>query len=165
MKKTDEVTFTVNGVEYSFSVGNHFGQVSANETLLDTLRERLALTGAKATCRQGACGCCTVIMDGEAVPSCEILTVDCEGVNVTTIEGLMTPEGELDPVQKAFLEYHAFQCGFCTPGIIMTTRALLDKNPNPTHEEVEEALAGNYCRCISQYHVFDAIDSVIEEGA
>ena len=113
----------------------------------------------------GACGCCTVIKDGEAVPSCSLLTVDCDGSEITTLEGLADREtGELSKVQQAFLDYNAFQCGFCTPGIIMTTTALLDKNPNPTQEEVRDALSGNYCRCISQYHVMEAIDSLTGRG-
>ena len=165
MKKIEEVTIKVNGVEYSFSVGTLLGQLPPGETLLDTLRERLSLTGAKATCRQGACGCCTVIMDGEAVVSCQLLTVDCEGKDILTIESLAKPDGSLDDLQQAFIDYYAYQCGFCTPGIIMAAKALLNKNPHPTREEVGEALAGNYCRCISQYHVFDAIESIAQKGA
>lgn len=155
----------MNSNEYAMSVGNMFGQIKPNETLVDTLRNRLGLTGAKTACKQGACGCCTVIIDGDAVPSCQILTVDCEGKAITTIEGLAAPDGTLDPIQQAFLEYYAYQCGFCTAGIIMTARALLNKNPNPTHEEIGEALSGNYCRCISHYHVFDAIESLTQKGA
>jgi len=162
MKKTEEVTFKVNGLQYSFSIGDHFGQILPSETLLDTLRNRLGLTGAKGACRQGACGCCTVIIDGDAVPSCEVLTADCEGKEIRTIEGLAKPDGTLDPIQQAFIEYYAFQCGFCTPGIIMASRALLDKNPHATREEIGEALSGNYCRCISQYHVFDALESLTQ---
>jgi carbon-monoxide dehydrogenase small subunit len=163
--KTEKVKFSVNSNEYAMSVGNMFGQIKPNETLVDTLRNRLGLTGAKTACKQGACGCCTVIIDGDAVPSCQILTVDCEGKAITTIEGLAAPDGTLDPIQQAFLEYYAYQCGFCTAGIIMTARALLNKNPNPTHEEIGEALSGNYCRCISHYHVFDAIESLTQKGA
>lgn len=162
--KIEEVTFNVNGNKYSFSIGNHFGQVPPNEILLDTLREKLGLTGAKASCREGACGCCTVIIDGDAVTSCQILTVDCDGKEITTIEGLAKPDGTLDPIQQAFLDYYAYQCGFCTPGTIMAAKALLNKNPHPSREEIGEALAGNYCRCISQYHVFDAIESVARRG-
>ena len=161
----DTTTLTVNGVRRVFSMGEAFGQVPYSETLLETLRDRLGLTAAKKACDGGACGCCTVIKDGEAVPSCSLLTVDCDGSEITTLEGLADKEtGELSKVQQAFLDYNAFQCGFCTPGIIMTTTALLDKNPNPTQEEVRDALAGNYCRCISQYHVFEAIDSLTGRG-
>ena len=160
--KVTSAHMSINGRDYEFSVGSSFGQVPPEETLALTLRERLGLTGSKISCDQGACGCCTVIIDGEAVASCMKLTVDCDGANITTIEGLEDPAtGELDPIQQAFIDEYAFQCGYCTPGIIMTTKALLDKNPNPTREEVEEALSGNYCRCISHYHVFNAIENVI----
>jgi carbon-monoxide dehydrogenase small subunit len=158
--KTTQVSFIVNGKQYTMSVGSMFGQIPPNELLIDTLRDRLGLTGTKIACKDGACGCCTVIINGDAVPSCEVLTVDCEGKQVTTIEGLAAPDGTLDPIQQAFIDYYAFQCGFCTPGIIMTTRAYLDKNPHPTREQVQDALAGNFCRCISHYHVLDAIESL-----
>ena len=164
MKKPEVVAFKINGKDYSFSIGNHFGQIPASELLLDTLRTRLGLTGAKPTCKQGACGCCTVIVDGEAVPSCELLTVECEGKDVTTIEGLAGENGELHPIQQAFIDYYAFQCGYCTPGIIMASKALLDKKPHATHDEIAEALSGNYCRCISQYHVFEALESLTQGG-
>ncbi|MGI5989037.1 MAG: (2Fe-2S)-binding protein [Lachnospiraceae bacterium] len=161
----DKVTLTVNGTVYEFSIGESYGQIPASETLLETLRNRLGLTAAKKSCEEGACGCCTVIKDGKAVPSCMTLTADCDGSEITTLEGLQDPQtGELSKVQKAFIEYNAFQCGFCTPGIIMTTTALLNENPNPTEEEVRDALSGNYCRCISHYHVFEAIDSITGRG-
>lgn len=160
-----DVCITVNGQEYDFSVGTHLGQLPPEETLVETLRERLDLTGTKIACNEGSCGCCTVLVDGEAVPSCSILTVDCDGKRITTIEGLENPvTGELDKVQQAFLDRQAFQCGFCTPGIIMTTKAFLEKNPLPTMEEAKEALSGNYCRCISHYHVFDAIGDLLKGG-
>lgn len=164
MKKAEKVTFKVNGLEYTFSIGEYFGQVSPSELLLDTLRERLSLTGAKSSCRQGACGCCTIIVDGDAVPACELLTVECEGKDITTIEGIAAPDGTLHPIQQAFVDYYAFQCGYCTPGIIMAAKALLDKKPHATHDEIAEALSGNYCRCISQYHVFDALESLTQKG-
>lgn len=158
---TKDVTFDVNGFEYSFSVGTKFGQVSASETLSETLRNRLRLTGSKEACSEGACGCCTVIINGNAVTSCMTLTVDCDGKNITTIEGLANPKtGELDPLQQAFLDRYAFQCGYCTPGIIMASKALLDKNPTPTDDEIKEALSGNFCRCISQYHVLEAVADI-----
>ncbi|MDZ5726207.1 (2Fe-2S)-binding protein [Acetobacterium sp. K1/6] len=163
--ETKTVTISVNGREYTFGVGNNFGDIQPNESLLSTLRDRLGLTGAKSACEEGACGACTVIMNGKAVSSCMQLTVGCNGKSITTIEGLTDPKtGELHPVQKAFIDYYAFQCGYCTPGIIMTTKALLDEKPNPTRKEVEEALSGNHCRCISQYHVMDAVMSVAEKG-
>jgi carbon-monoxide dehydrogenase small subunit len=164
--KVTEFSFTVNGRALEFSVGTKFGQVPPEETLVETLRGRLGLTGSKIACNEGSCGCCTVILDGYAVPSCMVLSVDCDGKSITTIEGLENPvTGTLDPIQQAFIDRHAFQCGYCTPGIIMTIRALLDKNPTPTQEEAGAALSGNFCRCISQYHVFEAIDDVVQAAS
>ncbi len=159
------ITLYVNGKKCVFSVGDALGQVPCSETLLETLRNRLGLTAAKKSCDEGACGCCTVIKDGEAVPSCMQLTVDCDGSSITTLEGLADPKtGELSKIQKAFVDYYAFQCGFCTPGIIMAAKALLDHNPHPTEEEIREALSGNYCRCISHYHVVEAVQAAAGEG-
>jgi len=161
--KTQKVSFKVNGRQYKMSIGDMFGQLPPNEMLIDTLRDRLGLTGSKIACKDGACGCCTVIIDGDAVPSCVVLTVDCEGKEITTIEGLAAPDGTLHPIQQAFIDYYAFQCGFCTPGIIMASKALLDKNPHPSREEIQEALSGNFCRCISHYHVLEAVESLAKE--
>lgn len=161
--KLEKVTFKLNGTERSLSVGDLYGQLKPSETLIETLRERFGLTGAKLSCNDGACGCCTVLVDNVAVPSCTMLTVDADGKSIVTIEGL-EQNGKLDPLQQAFVEHYAFQCGFCTPGIIMAAKGLLLKNPHPTREEVGEALAGNFCRCISQYHVYDAIESVAQMG-
>ena len=158
------VKLRVNGKEYEFSIGDKFSEIPANETLLTTLRDRLELTGAKQSCDEGACGCCTVIMDGDAVPTCMLLTCECDGKDILTIEGLSNPiTGALDPIQQAFIDFYAFQCGFCTPGIIMVAKALLKKKPNATRKEIEEALSGNYCRCISQYHVLEAVESVAKK--
>lgn len=158
-------TLCINGTQYTFSMGEHFGQVPYSETLLETLRERLGLTGAKRSCDQGACGCCTVILNGEAVPSCMTLTADCDGAEITTIEGLADPAtGTLSTLQQAFVDHYAFQCGFCTPGIIMATKALLDANPHPSKEEIADALSGNYCRCISHYHVVEAVEDLAGYG-
>lgn len=158
---TKSIKFKINGKDYEFSVGEAYGQMLGSETLSVTLRERLQMTGSKESCGEGACGCCTVIMDGDAVTSCNMLTVDCDGSEIITIEGLEDPiTGELDPIQQAFIDYYAFQCGFCTPGIIMAAKALLNKNAHPTEDEIKEALSGNYCRCISQYHVIDAVKYV-----
>lgn len=160
--RIQEITMTINTRKYEFSIGTRFGQIPPEETLAETLRERLGLTGSKIACNEGSCGCCTVIMDGEAVTSCMLLTVDCDGRSILTIEGLEDPKtGALDPIQQAFIDRYAFQCGYCTPGIIMTTKALLDKTPTPTQQQVGEALSGNYCRCISHYHVFEAIGDVV----
>ena len=127
---------------------------------------RLLLTGTKISCDDGACGCCTVIMNGKAIPSCTVLTIECDGADIRTIEGLQDPNtGELDKVQQAFVDHSAFQCGYCTPGIIMTTEALLAENPHPDEEEIKEALAGNYCRCISHYQVLEAVKQAAKEGS
>jgi carbon-monoxide dehydrogenase small subunit len=159
----DSITLKVNGQEYEFSVGNKLGQVEPSETLATTLRDRLNLTGSKESCGQGACGCCTVIMDGDAVTSCMLLTVECAGKQITTIEGLRNPvTGKLSSIQQSFIDDYAFQCGYCTPGIIMTSKAMLDKHPLLGHEEIVEGLAGNYCRCISHYHVIEAVEHVVE---
>src|SRR5512136_9799 len=119
------INMTVNGQEYELDIGTRTGQIDPSHTLVYTLRETLGLTGTKAACNQGACGACTVIMEGKAVNSCKILTVECDGKSITTIEGLRDPQtGELDPLQQAFITHAAFQCGFCTPGMIMTSKAL-----------------------------------------
>lgn len=163
-KQVFNISLVINKKEYHFLVGDYEGCVAPNETLLDTLRERLHLTGAKRSCDHGACGCCTVIVDGDAVASCMVLTADLDGKEVVTLEGLQDPvTGELSPLQKAFANNSAFQCGYCTPGIIMSTQALLWKNPKPTKEELTEALSGNYCRCISHYQVIRTVMSFIEE--
>jgi carbon-monoxide dehydrogenase small subunit len=155
------ISLIVNEDQYNFSVGENYGDLPPNETLIETLRSRLDLTGAKLACNEGACGCCTVIANGDAMLACMMLTVECDGMKITTIEGLRDKEtGELAPIQKVFIQENAFQCGYCTPGILMAAKALLDKNPNPTRAETAEALSGNYCRCISQYAVFDAIKNL-----
>jgi carbon-monoxide dehydrogenase small subunit len=158
------VRFTINGQDHQFNVGMQATEISPAHTLSHTLRENLGLTGTKISCDGGACGCCTVIMDGKAVLSCKILTVECEGKTITTIEGLRDQEtGLLDPLQQSFVDHTAFQCGFCTPGIIMTAKALLNENPHPSEEEVKEALSGNFCRCISHYQVVRAVMAVAEK--
>jgi aerobic-type carbon monoxide dehydrogenase small subunit (CoxS/CutS family) len=158
------VGFTVNGNSYRFTVGSGTGDISPCDTLAKTLRENLGLTGTKISCDDGACGCCTVIMDGKSVLSCKILTIECDGRELTTIEGLKDPKtGALDPLQQSFIDHQAFQCGFCTPGMIMTAKAFLGENPRPTEGEVTEALSGNFCRCISHYQVVRAVMSVVEK--
>lgn len=163
--KTDHISLTVNGQTYTIEVGTAPHQIDPADTLANTLRETLGLTGTKVSCDHGACGSCTVLMDGKAVLSCMTLTVECEGKHITTIEGLGNPEaGTLDPLQQAFVDHTAFQCGFCTPGIIMSAKALLGENPSPTEEEVKEGLSGNLCRCICNYHVVKAVLAVSGEG-
>ena len=160
-----QIEITVNGEKHRFLIGTEAGEIPESETLVQTLRETLGLTGTKIGCDEGACGACTVIMDGEAVASCMILTADCDGKKILTIEGLEDLKtGELDKIQQAFINNTAFQCGFCTPGIIMAAKALFDKNPTPTQEEIEEALAGNYCRCGSHHQVVDTLVKLSTEG-
>lgn len=161
MIKQDHITITINGKRYKFSVGDGYGEVPPNETLADTLRNRLGLTGTKISCNEGACGCCTVIVDGkDAVASCMALTVEFDGREVLTVEGLEDPVKGLDPIQQAFIDEYAFQCGYCTPGIIMVAKALFINNEHPTPEQIQEALSGNYCRCISQYTVLRALNKL-----
>jgi carbon-monoxide dehydrogenase small subunit len=156
------ISLTVNGKPYELMVGK---DLNPWHTLAHTLRETLGLTGTKIACDHGSCGACTVLMDGEAVLSCMTLTVECDGKNITTIEGLEDAEtGKLHPLQQAFIDNTAFQCGFCTPGIIMSAKALLDKNPSPTEEEIKQELAGHYCRCVSHYLVIKAILAVAGKG-
>lgn len=163
-EQVKQVSIMINGKMHRFLVGDFEGCVSPSEVLLDTLRDRLHLTAAKRSCERGVCGCCTVILNGDAVASCMVLTADCDGKEVITLEGLSNSEtGELSPLQKAFLDNSAFQCGFCTPGIIMSTQALLMKNPYPTEYELTEALSGNYCRCISHYQVIRTVMEFVRE--
>jgi len=160
----NEITLHVNGRDYAYSIGTKLGQIPPSETLVETLRNRMGLTGTKLSCGEGACGCCAVLMDNKAVASCMMLTVECGGKDIVTIEGLRDKEtGKLDRIQEAFLEKNAFQCGYCTPGIIIAVKALLMANPHPTEKEIGEALSGNYCRCISHYQVVEAVKYAISK--
>ena len=155
MKKT-AITLTVNN-ETSDVV------VNPNRTLLEVLRDDLHLTGTKEGCGEGVCGSCTVLVDGAPVRSCLTLAVAVEGKRITTIEGLR--EGEkLHPVQEAFVNHHAIQCGFCSPGMILTSYALLAENPNPTEKEIRRAISGNVCRCTGYAKIVEAVKSLAEEG-
>jgi carbon-monoxide dehydrogenase small subunit len=155
----DLVHLTVNGRGHEFTVGGRAADVEPHHTLAHTLREVLGLTGTKVSCDRAACGMCTVLMDGRPVLSCTLLTVECDGRDVVTVEGLADPAtGDLHPLQQAFVDHTAFQCGYCTPGILMSAKALLDENPEPTLADVQEALAGNHCRCIAHYHVLEAVE-------
>ena len=136
--------------------------VDERESLLDTLRQRLGLTSVKKGCEVGECGACTVLMDGEAVHSCLTLAAQLNGRHVETIEGL-EKSGELDILQRAFVEEIAVQCGFCTPGMIMSAKALLLKNPNPTPEEIRTALSGNICRCSGYVQIVNAVSRAARE--
>ena len=149
------VTIDVNGTPYT-------KVVKANTLLVNFLREELDMIGTKKGCELGDCGCCTVMLDGKPVNSCLILAVDVDGREVTTIEGIADGE-ELDIVQEKFIEHAAFQCGFCTSGMIISSRALLNENPSPTEYEVREAIAGNLCRCTGYDKIVRAIMSVVED--
>jgi carbon-monoxide dehydrogenase small subunit len=139
----------VNGQDHDVSAPAHL-------TLLDVLRDLLRLTGTKECCAEGECGACTVHVDGDAVCACLVLGAEMPGHEITTIEGLAS-HGRLDPVQAAFVEAGAVQCGFCIPGMIMAARALLDRNPRPTREEIQDALSGNLCRCGGYGRIVDAV--------
>ena len=156
MKKI-EVEFTLNGKKTSLSG-------DPNQTLLDVLREDLGLTGVKDSCGgEGECGACTVIINGKPVNSCLIFIGQVEGLQVTTIEGI-TPKVGYHPIQKAFVEAGAVQCGYCTPGAILATKALLDSNPQPSDRQIREGLSGNLCRCTGYTKMLDAVHQLIEEG-
>jgi aerobic carbon-monoxide dehydrogenase small subunit len=151
------IAVTVNGVEERLSV-------PSNMTLLQMLREELALTGTKNGCEAGECGACTVLVDGEPVNSCMMLAVEADGREVVTVEGLATDDG-LSPLQEAFVEHNAVQCGFCTPGMLISAYALLARNPHPGEDEIKQALVGNLCRCTGYVRIIDAIQAVAEGGA
>jgi len=145
------VKLKVNGEEHTLGVG-------ANETLVEVLRERLGLTGTKIGCNRGECGACTVLIDGKAILSCLTLAIACEGTDILTIEGMKNPKtGELDPIQDAFVENFGIQCGFCTPGMVMSAKALLNKNTNPTVEEIKEGIQGNLCRCTGYTQIIESV--------
>jgi len=150
MKKT--ITLKVNDHEYDLVI-------PVNRTLTQVLRENLKLTGTKHGCSVGDCGSCTVLMDGQPVNSCLVLAVEAEGREIRTIEGL-AEGGKLHPVQQAFVDKGGIQCGFCSPGMILTAKALLDKNPSPTESEIREAISGNLCRCTGYQKIVEAIASV-----
>jgi carbon-monoxide dehydrogenase small subunit len=150
------IKVTVNGTEERLDV-------PSNMTLLQMLREKLALTGTKNGCEAGECGACTVLLNGEPVNSCMVLAVEIDGSEILTVEGL-APEGELSPLQEAFAENNAVQCGFCTPGMLMTAHAFVQRNPHPTEDEIKEALVGNLCRCTGYVRIVKAIRAVSEAG-
>ena len=150
-----KIEITVNGRKRQFDV-------EPNKLLLNLVRDELYLTGTKYGCGIGECGACTVHLDGEAVLACMVLAVDADGKQVDTIEGV-AEDGKLDPVQEAFIEEGAIQCGFCTPGFIMTTKALLKENPDPTEDEIREYLKGNYCRCTGYVNIINAVQSAVKK--
>lgn len=144
----ESLKLKVNGHEYGF-------QTDPWKTLAKVLREDLGLTGTKEGCDTGNCGACTVLIDGKAVKSCLILASQAQGKEITTIEGISN--GALHPLQQAFIDHFATQCGYCTPGMILTAKALLDENPNPTEEEIKIGIAGNYCRCTGYVKIVEAV--------
>ncbi|HVN22433.1 MAG TPA: (2Fe-2S)-binding protein [Syntrophorhabdales bacterium] len=148
------VRLRVNKEEYELFIYPH-------RTLAEVLRDELHLTGTKQSCNEGACGTCTVLLEGAPIRSCLLLAADAEDKEITTIEGL-AESGKLHPIQAAFVEYYAIQCGFCTPGMILTAKALLDKNPHPTEEEIRSAIAGNVCRCTGYTKIVEAIKAASE---
>jgi carbon-monoxide dehydrogenase small subunit len=154
MKQT--ITFNLNGESVQVEIEPHL-------TLLQLLRDKLELTGTKEGCGMGECGACTVLLDGKTVNSCIFPAMEVEGKNVTTIEGLTDAQGNLHPIQKAFIEYGAVQCGFCTPGMVLSAKALLDENTKPTEEEIRNGIAGNLCRCTGYLQIVQAIKAASDQ--
>jgi len=152
-----KITLTVNG-------STEMIDVPSNMTLLQLLREKLVLTGTKNGCAAGECGACTVILNGEPVNSCMVLAVECDGAEIITVEGL-AHDGQLDPIQQAIIEQGGVQCGFCTPGILISARALLDRNPHPSEYEIRDALIGNLCRCTGYLRIIDAVKQAADAAA
>ena len=154
MKK--ELNITINGQPYNLFVDEH-------RTLLEVIRDDLDLIGTKVGCEMGECGACTVIMDGDTVNSCLVLALEANGCKVETVESL-AKDAELHPIQEAFVNHGAIQCGFCTSGMIMSAKGLLDKNPNPTEEEIRTGMRGNLCRCTGYVKIVEAIEAVRDGG-
>ncbi len=160
MTEINELNLIVNEKQYTFTIGDN---VQPSHTLAWTLREKLGLTGTKIGCDRTECGACTVLMDGKTVLSCSVLTVECEGKKIETIENLMDPvTHELHPIQQAFVEMEGGQCGFCTPASILTAKALLDRNPHPGMQEIKEAFSGIQCRCTGYVGLFSAVTRASE---
>lgn len=149
-----QITLTVNGAV-------EIVDVPSNMTLLTMLREKLALTGTKNGCSAGECGACTVLMDGEPVNSCMVLAAECDGADIVTVEGL-AKDGQLDIVQQTIIEKGGVQCGFCTPGMLISARALLNRNPDPTEAEIKEALVGNLCRCTGYVRIIESVKAAAD---
>jgi aerobic-type carbon monoxide dehydrogenase small subunit (CoxS/CutS family) len=153
---TIPITLTVNGQRHALDAHPH-------HTLLEVLRDQVGLTGTKECCAEGECGACTVLLDGQSVDSCLVLGVEADGKAIQTIEGLAT-DGRLSPIQQAFLDHGAVQCGFCIPGMIMSAKYLLDRVPNPTEDEIKEGLAGNLCRCAGYSRIIAAVKQAAKAG-
>jgi aerobic-type carbon monoxide dehydrogenase small subunit (CoxS/CutS family) len=158
MSLLHRVKLTVNGRTYE-------REVEARLLLSDFLRHDLGLTGTHVGCEHGVCGACTILLDGDPVRSCLILAVQADGRELMTVEGLAPAPGELHPLQQAFWEAHGLQCGFCTPGFLMTLVPFLEENPSPTEHEIRQALSGNLCRCTGYQHIVDAVQLAAERAA
>ncbi len=152
-QKTAQIRMTLNGEEIDVSFASY-------KTLLEVLREDLGHTGTKHGCELGECGACAVLLDGKPVLSCLVLALECQEKNVLTVEGL-TAQGNLHPLQETFADLGAAQCGYCTPGILVTAKALLDQNPHPSRDQIREALSGNLCRCTGYLQIFEAVEAAI----
>ena len=152
---------TIHRITLSINGSSEQVDVSSNLTLLQMLREKLALTGTKNGCMAGECGACTVMLNGEPVNSCMVLAVECDGAEVLTVEGL-AKDSVLDPIQESIIDQGGVQCGFCTPGILISARALLDRNPNPSEADIREALVGNLCRCTGYLRIIEAVHEASE---
>jgi aerobic-type carbon monoxide dehydrogenase small subunit (CoxS/CutS family) len=149
------VSVRVNGASYS-------AEVEVRKTLVDFLREDLGLVGTHVGCEHGVCGACTVLMDGETVRSCIMLAVQADGAELMTVEGLANPDGTLHPIQQAFRDKHGLQCGFCTPGFLMTTHELLRTTPDPSVDEIKDWLSGNLCRCTGYHDILESVKLAAE---
>lgn len=152
-----EIKFVLNGAQTCVAIEDDWN-------LLYLLREKLGLTGAKEGCGRGECGACTVIVDGLAVNSCLYFAVEIDGKEVLTIEGLAAPDGTLHALQKSFVDNGGIQCGFCTPGMILSAKALLDENPQPSEADIKQALAGNLCRCTGYVQIVESVEAVVDKG-
>lgn len=150
-------TLNVNGDRYEVAV-------KPSDVLVEVLRDKLGLIGTKRGCDTGKCGACTILVDGKAMRACLVLAISAQDAEITTIEGL-APEGTMHPIQKAFVEHGAIQCGFCTPGIVMFTKAYLDEEPTPTRSQIQEALMANICRCTGYVKIIDAVESLAQANA
>ena len=151
-----EVSMTVNGTSFT-------NDVEPRTLLVHYLRENLRLTGTHVGCDTSSCGACTIIVNGETVKSCTLLAVQCEGAEIKTIEGMAT-NGNLHPIQESFREKHGLQCGFCTPGMIMSSWQLLERNPNPSEDEIRHALEGNFCRCTGYHNIVNAVQDAASKA-
>ena len=162
MSDARSIKLTING-------GEHAATVEPRRLLSDFLRDDLRLTGTHVGCEQGVCGACTVVLDGEPVRSCLMFAVQADGASLETIEGLGSDPKTLHPVQRGFWERHGLQCGFCTPGMVLTAKALLERNPDPSEQEIREALSGNVCRCTGYVFIVEAVQAaaqmLADEGA